>query len=73
MPNLYKQFRDLIPEPPLLVGTVTSLQTGYAVITLPDGSEVNARGSAVIGNKVFVRDGVIEGTAPNLSVVVIEI
>jgi hypothetical protein len=73
MPNLYKQFKDLIPDPPLLVGTVTAVQTGYAIITLPDGAEINARGNAVLGNKVFVRDGVIEGVAPNLTLVVIEI
>ena len=72
--NLYRAFRDLIPEPPLLVGVVTSLiGTGAVQVTLPDSGVISARGAASIGATVFVRDGVIEGIAPSLSTSIIEI
>lgn len=73
MANLYRVFRDLIPEAPLLVGEVTAVQTGGCVVSLPAGGTVFARGVAAIGQQVFVRDGVIEGEAPALAVVEIEI
>jgi hypothetical protein len=34
---------------------------------------VQARGEAVIGERVFVRDGVIEGPAPTLPVEIISV
>ncbi|MBX9900801.1 MAG: hypothetical protein K2Y28_08465 [Burkholderiaceae bacterium] len=69
MDNLYQIFKSLLPQTPLLAGTVVAVfQTGCSV-ELPDGSVISARGSASIGAKVFVRNGLIEGEAPNLSVV----
>lgn len=66
MSNLYRKFRELIPDVPLLVGTVVA--TTPVRIELPDGSQIAARGEATMGQAVFVRDGVIEGTAPTLPV-----
>lgn len=71
MNNLYRKFRELVPEAALLVGTV--LATNPVRVQLPDGSQIPARGEAEIGQAVFVRDGVIEGVAPALGVVVIEV
>lgn len=73
MANLYRVFRDLIPEPPLLVGTLITLHAGGCSVELPDGSVVTARGTGTVGQKVFVRDGVIDGAAPDLTVMAIEI
>lgn len=73
MPNFYRIFKDLIPDAPLLIGTVSVVQEGGCVITLPDDGVVFGRGSATVGQSVFVRDGVIEGVAPDLDVVDIEI
>jgi hypothetical protein len=39
----------------------------------PGGGLIRARGSAAIGQKVFVRDDVIEGGAPSLTLEIIEI
>jgi hypothetical protein len=72
MPNLLQQFRSLLPNPPLLVGEVT-VAGDLSQITLPDGSVITARGAAVVGQMVFVRDGAIEGEAPDLAVVEITI
>lgn len=71
--NLFKQFRDLLPEPSLLVGSVISAQTGRAVVQMPDGAFANVVGEATVGQKVFIRNGVIEGPAPSLTVETIEI
>ena len=65
--NLFKQFLDLIPPRPLEVGTVQSIiSSGIANVELPGGGVLQARGEATIGQRVFVRDGVIEGPAPDL-------
>jgi len=71
--NPFRKLVSLLPDPPLLVGVVESLTDTGAVILLPDGGRLTARGEAIQGQSVFVRDGVIEGQAPALSVVVIEV
>lgn len=73
MANLYRVFKDLIPDAPLLVGAVSAVASGYCLIDLPGGGQVSGRGTSSIGQKVFVRDGVIEGNAPSLTVELIEI
>jgi hypothetical protein len=67
MTNLYRQFLDLIPERPLQVGTVTSVNAGVATVELPGGGVLQARGQATAGQRVFVRDNAIEGLAPALT------
>lgn len=71
--NLYSVFKNFLPKKPLLVGVVMSIRAGGCVVQFPNGSVINARGSATVGSSVFVRDDVIEGVAPSLSVVVIEV
>jgi len=73
MRNLYEQFRQLLPEAPLQVGTVTGVSTGVVTVQLPGGGVVKARGNAAPGQKVFVRDGVVEAVAPGLPVEIIEV
>ena len=74
MHNLYEQFRQLIPDPPLQAGTVVGVVgAGTVTVALPGGGLIRARGSAAIGQKVFVRDDVIEGVAPSLTLEIIEI
>lgn len=71
--NVYAQFRELLPDSPLQVGTVTAVGDGVVSLQLPGGGLVKARGLAEVGQKVFVRDGVVEAVAPNLPIEVIEI
>ncbi|MBS0402809.1 MAG: hypothetical protein JSS18_10055 [Proteobacteria bacterium] len=73
MRNIYRQFLDLLPPTPLQAGTVTSISGGIATVELPGGGALQARGEATIGQRVFVRDNVIEGPAPALPVVLIEV
>lgn len=67
MPNLYKQFMDLQSPKPLEVGTVAFVINGVATVDLPGGGRLQARGPAQAGQRVFVRDGAIEGEAPSLT------
>jgi len=71
--NLYKQFLQLIPQAPLQVGDVASISDGEAIITLPGGGTARARGEAQVGDRVYFRDGAIEGPAPNLPIELIEV
>ena len=73
MHNLYRRFRQLLPDPPLQAGIVVEVGASRAVIALPGGGLVHGRGEATLGQTVFVRDGVIEGEAPSLPLEVIDI
>lgn len=69
MPNFYKQFKDLIPGDPLLIGEVIEASTGRATVQFLDGSLLQVRGTALVGQKVYIRGGFIQGEAPSLTVV----
>ena len=73
MPNLFAQFRELMAPGRVQVAQVTAYTDGVATLTLPGGGQIRARGQASVGGKVFVQDGVIQGPAPNLPVVVDEV
>ena len=66
MINFQKQFLALLPQRRLVAGEVLTVNGGTAVVELPGGIHIHARGAATVGQRVFVRDGVIEGPAPNL-------
>lgn len=71
--NPYKRLLALIPNAPLQVGDVVEFNDGVADIEVPGGGIAQARGDTTVGARVFFRDGVIEGPAPDLPVEVIEI
>lgn len=71
--NPYRVFKEIFPDQPLQIGTVTAVDGDIVTVALPGGGVLHARGTATVGSDVFVRDGVIEGAAPALPVVVIEI
>ncbi len=72
--NPFKRLEKLTAGPPTTVGEVVSLE-GYGVLVqLTYGSLMRARGMAVqVGDQVYVRNGVIEGIAPDLTGITIEI
>ena len=69
MPNIYAKFKDLLPGDPLLIGTVIATITGGATVQFLDGSLLQVRGTAMVGQKVYVKGGFIQGEAPSLTVV----
>ena len=73
MSNPYKRLMRLLPGRPLLVGTVTAYADGVATLSIVGGGEALARGEATIGDKVFFRDGAIEGPAPDLPEDIVEV
>jgi hypothetical protein len=73
MRNLFAEFKALLAPGVLQVGNVTLYADGIATIQLPGGGTLRARGEANIGDRVFVRDGVIEGPAAELPIVIGEV
>lgn len=71
--NFYKRLIDLLPKNPLQVGEVVAVSNGVATIELPGGSLQQALGSASVGDRVFFRGGAIEGPAPSLTLVEIDV
>ncbi len=71
--NPFKLLRDLIPNPPLQVGTVTESYNGVCTVEMPGGVLTQARGDSTVGQRVFFRDDLIESTAPNLPIELIEV
>lgn len=72
--NVYRALRALLPEPALLVATVATVNAdGTRTVTFPGGGTQRVRGEAVVSDQVFVRDGVIEGPAPALTALTIEV
>ena len=74
--NLYRALRDLLPDPPLQVATVAAVNAseGTSTIIWPGGSTQRVRGTSVAaGQPAFVRNGVIEGAAPELDYVEIDV
>lgn len=49
------------------------VSSGVALVVLPGGGLIRARGEAIVGQNVFVRDEVIEGVAPSLPMEIIDI
>lgn len=72
--NLYRALRELLPESPLQVATVVEVFDADTLVEWPGGSHQRVRGTSVpAGQLAFVRNGVIEGAAPTLTLEVIEV
>ena len=72
--NPWKALQGLVAGQPLQVGDVIDVVGTLATIEVPGGGLAQARGEAPsIGQRVYFRNGVIEGEAPDLPVEVIEI
>jgi len=75
MANPWTKLRRLLPHDPLLVGTVTAIdQAGNSTVALLGGGTVRVRGQGVaIGAKAYVQGGEIQGEAPDLEEVAIDV
>lgn len=71
--NLFAQFKRLAPGAPLLVGQVISSGAGSSTVEYPGGVQVVVRGEGTVSTNVFTRAGAIEGPAPNLTLVLVEV
>jgi hypothetical protein len=73
MSNAFVALVNLLPKYPLQIGTVSSVTNSVVDVDLPGGNSVRVRGTASVGDTVFVRNGLIEGPAPALTPVEIEV
>lgn len=74
MTNIFREFLALLPKQALEVGVVVSKTATGAAVQLYGGNVVFVRGQAdTVGQRVFVRGGLIEGPAPALTYVEAEI
>lgn len=73
MRNLYKRFSDLSGRKPRTVGTCIRAEFGECTIQYPGGSLVQVKGAGVEGTRYFVLDGRLDGEAPSLASLTIEI
>ena len=71
--NIAVGLQRLLAGPALQVGEVVGGSPGAWVIELPGGGRITARGDASLGQQVWVRGGLIEGGAPTLTVVLVDI
>ncbi len=66
--NQYARFRQLLSMAPVIVAAVISDNgDGSVVVRLAGGQRQRVRGSGSVGQSVYIRDGVVEGAAPSLS------
>jgi hypothetical protein len=73
--NLYRALRQVIQEPPLLHGSVIAVHASDNQVTVqyPGGGTQRVRGSGVVSEEVWVKDGQVQGPAPTLVAMTIEV
>lgn len=72
--NVYRALLDILPQTPLQVATATATHAdGTTTITHPGGAQQRVRGQATPGTKVFIQSGQIQGPAPSLTTLTIDI
>lgn len=75
MRNPWRDFLALQPAPPLYVVEVIDHNAdGTSTVEFPTGDQFKVRGQGVgIGDFAFVRDGAIEGEAPAVSPITLDV
>lgn len=73
MKNLFKRFSDLNGRSLRTVGTCISADYGECTIQYPGGSVVRVKGSGTPGTRYFVKDGALDGEAPSLATLIVEV
>ncbi|WP_066017686.1 hypothetical protein [Endozoicomonas atrinae] len=73
--NIWQQFKALLPEGIRVIATITANNgNGTSQATLRDGSVITVKGESVLsGQKAFIQDGEIKGTAPDLAQYEVEV
>lgn len=64
--DVYSSLMELIPQSPVLIGTVTIVDGDALIIQTPEGGSFRAFGSGVIGQRYYFRSGQLIGDAPSL-------
>ena len=70
--NLFRRFRNLVRPAPRRVGVIESVSGTNVRITEMGGGDVIAVGTGEVGQRVYFRDHLVEGAAPDLPFVYVE-
>ena len=73
MMNLYARFNDLTNRSLRTVGTCIDAIWGECTIQYPGGKTVKVIGAGTTGLKYFIIDGRLDGQAPNLDYLEIDL
>ena len=73
MKNLFKRFSDLTGRSLRTVGTCIAADFGECSIQYPGGSIVRVKGAGTLGTRYFVLEGQLDGEAPTLASLEMEI
>ena len=73
MKNLWRRFSDMTGRSLRTVGTCVASEFGESLIEYPGGNAVKVQGTGTVGQRYFVRDGKLDGDAPNLTALEIEV
>lgn len=73
MRNLFRRFADLTGRSLRTVGTCIAADFGECTIQYPGGSQVRVKGAGVEGTRYFVQDGKLDGEAPSLPSLTLEV
>jgi hypothetical protein len=66
--NVWKQFERLMGPSEFRVGEVVSVGAYESILADAGGDQFKAKGTGLsVGQKAFVKDGVIQGQAPDLT------
>ncbi|MGO0307490.1 hypothetical protein ACTL6P_12930 [Endozoicomonas acroporae] len=67
--NIWQQFKALIPEGVRVIATITANNNnGTSQAKLRGASVITVKGESVsVGEKVFIQNGEVKGTGPNLA------
>ena len=71
--NPYKRLLALLPGQPIQTGTILAVEADGVIVELPTGEQIRARGTGTLGESVYLRDGAVEGPAPDLTGTTIEV
>lgn len=71
--NPFAAWMSLQPPKRRQVGTVLMVDGSVITVELPSGGRLQVIGQATVGDRVFVRDGLIEGEAPTLTYISAEV
>lgn len=73
MKNLFKRFSSLAGRSLRTVGTCVAADFGEATIQYPGGNVVRVKGAGEVGKSYFVLEGRLDGEAPSLTSLEIEV
>lgn len=72
--NLWRRFQQLASPPSLVtVGACVSADEDECTVEFPGGSRLRVKGAGEVGKNYFIRDGRLDGEAPTLAALVVEV